>query len=43
MKLAELGGPRLAATKSELADALHGRVRPHHRFPIGPFVTSLND
>jgi transposase len=35
MKLAELGGPRLAASKSELADALHGRVRPHHRFLIG--------
>ena len=31
-KLAELGGPRLAATKSQLADALLGRVRPHHRF-----------
>jgi transposase len=33
-KLAELGGPRLAATKSQLADALLGRVRPHHRFLI---------
>jgi hypothetical protein len=34
IKLAELGGPRLAASKSELADALHGRVRAHHRFLI---------
>jgi hypothetical protein len=31
----ELAGPRLAATKSELTDALHGRVRPHHQFLIG--------
>jgi hypothetical protein len=31
MKLAELGGSRLAASKSELADAMHGRVRPLHR------------
>jgi transposase len=26
LKLAELGGPRLAATKSQLTDALHGRL-----------------
>jgi transposase len=35
MRLAELGGPRLAATTSQLTDALHGRVRPHHQFLIG--------
>ena len=47
MKLAELGGPRLAATKSELADALHGHVRQHRRFLIeqhlSPFMRPLND
>jgi transposase len=41
MKLAELGGPRLAATKSELAEALHGRVRPHHRFLIGQHLKTI--
>src|SRR5215470_2122377 len=41
MKLAELGGPRLAATKSELADALHGRVRPHHQFLIGQHLKTI--
>jgi transposase len=41
MKLAELGGPRLAASKSELADALHGRVRPHHRFLIGQHLKTI--
>jgi transposase len=41
MKLAELGGPRLAATKSELADALHGRVRAHHRFLIGQHLKTI--
>jgi transposase len=41
MKLAELGGPRLAATKSELADALQGRVRAHHRFLIGQHLKTI--
>src|SRR6516225_8781175 len=41
MKLAELGGPRLAATKSELADALHGRVRLHHRFLIEQHLKTI--
>ncbi|HEY7083549.1 MAG TPA: IS110 family transposase [Hyphomicrobiaceae bacterium] len=41
MKLAELGGPRLAATKSELTDALHGRVRPHHQFLIGQHLKTI--
>jgi transposase len=41
MKLAELGGPRLAATKSQLADALLGRVRPHHRFLIEQHLKTI--
>ena len=41
MKLAELGGPRLAATKSQLTDALHGRVRPHHQFLIGQHLKTI--
>jgi transposase len=40
-KLAELGGPRLAATKSQLADALLGRVRPHHRFLIDQHLKTI--
>ena len=40
-KLAELGGPRLAATKSQLADALLGRVRPHHRFLIDHHLKTI--
>ena len=40
-KLAELGGPRLAATRAELADALHGRVREHHRFLIGQHLKTI--
>src|SRR5262245_27579798 len=39
IKLAELGGPRLAATK--LADALHGRVRAHHQFLIGQHLKTI--
>jgi transposase len=41
LKLAELGGPRLAATKSELTDALHGRVRSHHQFLIGQHLKTI--
>src|SRR5262249_31043998 len=41
MRLAELGGPRLAATKSQLTDALHGRVRPHHQFLIGQHLKTI--
>ena len=41
MKLAELGGPRLAATKSQLTDALHGRLRPHHQFLIGQHLKTI--
>ena len=40
-KLSELGGPRLAATRAELADALHGRIRFHHRFLIGQHLKTI--
>jgi transposase len=40
-KLSELGGPRLAATRAELAEALHGRVRSHHRFLIGHHLKTI--
>jgi transposase len=40
-KLSELGGPRLAATRAELADALHGRVYSHHRFLIGQHLKTI--
>ena len=40
-KLAELGGPRLAASRSDLADALHGRVREHHRFLIDQHLKTI--
>lgn len=32
--LAGLGGPRLASSRTELSDALFGRIREHHRFLI---------
>ena len=37
----EFGGPRLAATRAELADALHGRIRSHHRFLIGQHLKTI--
>ena len=40
-KLSELGDPRLATTHAELADALHGRIRSHHRFLIGQHVKTI--
>ena len=40
-KLSKLGGPRLAATRAELADALHGRIRFHHRFLIGQHLKTI--
>lgn len=40
-KLAGLGGPRLAASRSELSDALLGRVREHHRFLIRHHLTTI--
>jgi len=41
MRLAEFRGPRLAATKSELAGALHGHVRPYHRFLIKQHLKTI--
>jgi transposase len=40
-KLADLGGPRLAASRCDLADALHGRVREHHRFLIDQHLKTI--
>jgi transposase len=39
--LSELGGPRLAATRAELAEALHGRVRSHHQFLISQHLKTI--
>jgi transposase len=39
--LASLGSPRLAASPTELADALFGRVREHHRFLIRHHLTTI--
>src|SRR5215831_2373328 len=41
VRLSELGGTRLAATRSELADALHGRVHSHHCFLIGQHLKTI--
>lgn len=40
-KLSTLGSPRLSATKGELLDALHGRVREHHRFLIDQHLKTI--
>ena len=40
-KLSELGGPRLAATRTEPADALHGRIYSHHLFLIGQHLKTI--
>ena len=40
-RLAGLGGPRLAASRSELSDALFGRVREHHRFLIRHHLATI--
>jgi transposase len=42
-KLSALGGPRLAASRSELSDALHGRIREHHRFLIDSISRPSNN
>jgi len=39
--LSALGSPRLAASRSELSDALHGRIREHHRFLIGQHLKTI--
>jgi transposase len=40
-RLAELGHQKLACTKAELAAALEGRVRDHHRFLIGQHLKTI--
>jgi transposase len=40
-KLASLGSPRLAASRSELADALLGRIREHHRFLLRHHLNTI--
>ncbi len=40
-RLAELGHPQLACTRVELAAALEGRLRDHHRFPIGQHLKTI--
>jgi transposase len=41
VKLAELGDGRLTATRTELADALHGGVRSHHRILIDQHLKTI--
>ncbi len=40
-RLAELGHPKLACKKAELAAALEGRVRDHHRFLISQHLKTI--
>jgi transposase len=40
-KLAELGSQRLAASPSQLTDALHGRIREHHCFLIDQHLKTI--
>ena len=40
-RLAELGHRRLACTREELAAALEGRLRDHHRFLIGQHLKTI--
>jgi len=40
-RLAELGHARLACTREELAAALEGRLRDHHRFLIGQHLKTI--
>jgi transposase len=40
-RLSELGSPRLAASRAELSDALHGRIRQHHRFLIDQHLKTI--
>lgn len=40
-KLSVLGSPRLAASRDELADALLGRIREHHRFLIDQHLKTI--
>jgi transposase len=40
-RLAELGHPKLACAREELAAALQGRLRDHHRFLIGQHLKTI--
>jgi transposase len=40
-RLAELGHPKLACTREELAAALDGRLRDHHRFLIAQHLKTI--
>jgi transposase len=40
-RLSELGSARLAASRAQLKDALHGRVREHHRFLIDQHLKTI--
>jgi transposase len=40
-KLAELGSQRLGASRGDLTEALHGRVREHHRFLIDQHLKTI--
>ena len=40
-KLSALGSPRLAASRNDLADALLGRIREHHRFLIDQHLKTI--
>lgn len=40
--LADLGRGRLRAKRAQLEQALHGRVRDHHRFMLGQHLTELD-
>ena len=40
-KLAALGSQRLGASRAELTDALHGRIREHHRFLLDQHLRTI--
>jgi transposase len=41
LRLAELGHPKLACARGDLAAALQGRLRDHHRFLIGQHLKTV--
>jgi transposase len=41
LRLAELGHPKLACSRADLAAALQGRARDHHRFLIGQHLKTI--
>ncbi len=40
-KLAELGSERLAASRAQLSEALHGTITPHHRFLLAQHLQMI--